>query len=81
MTNSSISIAAHAAEMLEGTTDSLEDLVDRTIGIDDDTICTPEFLQALDTMVFCCAECGWWHRQRENATPDGDEWICQECFK
>ena len=74
MANSSIPIAARVAEGLEGTTAGLEDFVD-------DDSCTPEFFEALDTMVFCCAKCGWWYRQRANATPDGDEWICQECFK
>ena len=38
-----------------------------------------EFLKYLDSMVFCCVSCNWWHRQRENATPDGAEWECQEC--
>jgi hypothetical protein len=74
-----IALAARAAEKLEYTTDSLEDLADKDPEIEavrDDA----RFLQALDSMIFCCVTCNWWKRQRENATPDAAEWECQECF-
>lgn len=76
--SNSIALAARAAEKLEYTTDSLEDLADKDPEIDAvrDNM---EFLQALDTMIFCCTTCNWWKRQRENATPDAAEWECQEC--
>ena len=73
-----LALAARAAGMLENTSDSLEDLAERdarTAVVVDDA----EFLKYLDSMVFCCVSCNWWHRQRENATPDGAEWECQEC--
>jgi len=73
-----IALAAKAAQKLEYTTDSLEDLADN-----DETVAAvaddQRFLQALDSMVFCCVTCNWWKRQRENATPDGAQWECQEC--
>jgi len=75
-----IALAAKAAQKLEYTTDSLEDLADN-----DETVAAvvddQRFLQALDSMVFCCVTCNWWKRQRENATPDGAQWECQECHR
>jgi hypothetical protein len=73
-----IALAARAAEKLEYTTDSLDDLADNDPEIDgvrDDA----RFLQVFDSMIFCCTTCNWWKRQRENATPDAAEWECQEC--
>jgi len=73
-----IALAAKAAQKLEYTTDSLEDLADNDEAISA-VVDDQRFLQALDSMVFCCVTCNWWKRQRENATPDGAQWYCQEC--
>ncbi len=73
-----IALAVRAAQKLEYTTDSLEELRERDDEIDavaDDS----RFLAAFDSMVFCCVSCNWWKRQRENATPNAAEWECQEC--
>jgi hypothetical protein len=75
-----IAVAARAAGILEGTSDSLEDLAERDAEIAE-VVDLKKFLLALDSMVFCCVSCNWWKRQRENATPDGAEWECQECHE
>lgn len=38
-----------------------------------------EECRELDTLVFECRQCNNWFYQRDNATPDGAEWICKEC--
>jgi hypothetical protein len=74
-----IALAARAAQKLEYTTDTLEELAEK-----DDEIAevgdNKEFLKYFDSMIFNCTTCNWWKRQRENATPDAAEWQCQECF-
>jgi hypothetical protein len=76
---SAITRAIEAAMKLEYTTDTLEHLAEldpRIAEVADDR----EFLKMLDSIVFCCVSCGWWKRQRENATPDAAEWKCVECL-
>jgi len=75
-----VALAAKAAEILigRGNGDDLNVLADEDEEIDavrDDS----GFLKALDTIAFQCPGCGFWFRQRENATPNGAEWRCQEC--
>lgn len=79
MTDRTITLAARAAQKLEYTTDSLEELAEKDPEIDE-VVNTKEFLKYFDSMIFCCTTCNWWKRQRENATPDAAEWQCQECF-
>lgn len=38
-----------------------------------------EFCARLDSLVFCCVRCDWWHEQSEMAERDDDEWICEDC--
>ena len=38
-------------------------------------------LREIDRRIFCCAECGYWQRQIENATPDAQNWVCKECHR
>ena len=74
-----LGLAAHAAEKLEHTTDSLETLADRDEAIAE-VVDGVAFLKYLDRIVFCCASCGYWKRQRENATPGAATCKCQECL-
>lgn len=77
---STITLAVEAAMKLEYTTDTLDHLTDldpRIAEVADDD----DFLKMLDSIVFCCRDCGWWKRQRENATPDAAEWVCKECIE
>lgn len=75
-----IALAARAAQKLEGY--CMDDL--NTVAENDDEIAEvvndSRFLRAFDSMIFQCKTCGYWMRQRENATPDAAEWECQECF-
>lgn len=71
-------LAARAANKLDYTTDSLEELCERDEEIDavrDDMA----FLKELDRIEFCCVQCGYWKPQRENGTPNATEWKCQDC--
>jgi len=36
---------------------------------------------AVDEAIFCCASCGWWCEQDEEASEeyDLDEWTCRDC--
>lgn len=73
-------LAAHAANKLDYTTDSLEELRERDEEIDaiaDDMT----FCRELDRLEFCCVCCGYWKPQRENGTPNASEWKCQECVR
>lgn len=74
-----VALAARAAGKLEYTTSSLEEVAEHDPEIAE-VVDGTEFLKYLDSMVFCCVSCNWWKRQRENATPDGAEWECQECY-
>lgn len=38
-------------------------------------------LRIIDGRIFCCAQCGYWQPQRDNATPNGQNWICKECHR
>lgn len=77
MSNDAIALAARAAEKLCDTTEDLA-MLSETEDFEG-CIDNPDFCKALDVMIFMCAECNWWKRQRENATPDAAEWVCQEC--
>lgn len=82
MSDKIISLAAEAAKRLEYTTIDLqffcEDEDNEKFGGLDKC---KDFTDHLDQMIFMCAFCGWWKRQRENGTPDGAQWFCQECIK
>jgi hypothetical protein len=78
MTDRTLALAARAAGILEYTTGTLEAVADYDPEIAE-VIDSKAFTDHLDTMIFRCATCEWWKRQRENATPDGAKWICQEC--
>lgn len=78
MADRTIYLAAKAASILEYTTDTLEELAEKDPEIDE-VVDNENFLKHFDALIFCCVTCNWWKRQRENATPDGSEWECQEC--
>lgn len=80
MSDRTLALAARAAEILEYTEGELGAVADHDAEIAE-VMDSKEFRQHLDSMIFCCTKCGWWKRQRENATPDGfrKEWVCQEC--
>jgi hypothetical protein len=78
-TDRTLALAARAAEKLEYTTGSLEEIAEADEEIAE-VVDSKEFLEHFDSMIFCCTRCHWWKRQRENATPDAAEWVCQECI-
>lgn len=72
-----IAIAEKIADQLRGTCTFLStalEAIDREELEDDATFCAH-----LDSLVFCCVRCDWWHEQSEMAERDDDEWICQQC--
>lgn len=69
--NSMISRAYDVAHELQGTCKSLQEVAT------DEEINNKEFSQELDTLVFECERCNWWHEISEMA--DNEEWICEEC--
>jgi hypothetical protein len=74
-----LALAAQAAAKLDYTTDDLDLLAERDerfAAVLNDR----DFLKHLDTLEFCCTTCEFWKPQRENATPDGAQWQCKECF-
>ena len=62
-----------AAEALEGTAQSLHDVAS------DEEQDDPNFCAALDELVFCCAECGWWCETGEACEGDSGEDVCSDC--
>jgi hypothetical protein len=78
MSDRTLALAARAAGKLEYTADTLEHIADHDAEIAE-VMYGKDFLEHFDSMIFCCVRCGWWKRQRENATPDAAEWVCQEC--
>lgn len=62
-----------AAEELEGTCQSLYDVVSEE-DMDD-----PDFLGALDDLVFLCACCGWWCETSELVEDQDGEGVCIDC--
>lgn len=75
-------LAYEVAEKLDNTTDDLSEFCHRE-GNEKYAECDDnmDFLKRFDALIFMCTSCGWWKRQRENATPDASEWQCQECFR
>jgi hypothetical protein len=78
MVDRTIYLATKAASQLEYTTDSLEEIAEKDPEIAE-VVDSTNFLKHFDSLIFNCVTCNWWKRQRENATPKGDEWVCQEC--
>lgn len=82
MTNpDTIALAAEVAHRLDYTTDDLAEFCQREgnekyDGLDNNL----DFCAALDILEFQCKTCSYWKPQRENATPDGGQWQCRECF-
>lgn len=64
------------AELLLGTSDSLDSVLQRIFEIDDLTIVDLEMplLERLDEQVLECAGCGWWCEASEM-----DEDMCSDC--
>lgn len=77
-----IAIAAALAGKLDYTTDDLEEFCQRE-GNErfEDCPNNRDVLTALDRIEFQCTFCSYWKPQRENATPNGSQWYCQECKK
>lgn len=77
-----IALAAEAARRLDYTTEDLEEFCCRE-GNEKFYQCTTskKFFETLDLIEFQCGCCSWWKPQIENATPNGDKWVCQECVK
>jgi len=66
------------AHELQGSASSLESVLEyngmEAAGDDQD------FLQALDQLVFCCDDCGWWCEISEMIdTGDSSEQVCDDC--
>lgn len=59
------------------------ELADRLISFDDQkhevSDLSEEECKELDSVAFECCSCNHWFHQRDNATPDGDQWECKEC--
>ena len=68
---------AEIAEQLCGTCDSLQNILERNDmdGADNNA----GFCAELDSLVFCCEDCNWWHEQSEMAADVRGDWICEEC--
>lgn len=70
---------AEIAEELRGSCDSLQNVFERhdMEGMDDDA----QFCAELDSLVFCCEQCNWWHEQSEMADDVRGDWICEDCAR
>jgi hypothetical protein len=67
-------------QALEGACDTLEGALEECYPGMSETDMTIEDHEALDQLIFCCEECGWWYEISENAETDDDsEMICQGC--
>ena len=66
-------------ERLRGTCDSMQTHCE-DLGLNDydDDVCA-----AVDQEIFCCASCGWWCGQDEEASDEAglDEWTCRDCVE
>lgn len=67
------------AEILRGSCESLGNVLEREDmdGMDNDA----EFCARLDSLVFCCETCDWWHEQSEMGQRNDDRWICEDCTR
>ncbi|AHJ10739.1 hypothetical protein P106B_56 [Rhizobium phage vB_RglS_P106B] len=67
---------AEIAEELRGTCQTLTIVLENNDmdGMDNDAA----FCAELDSLVFCCERCDWWHEQSE-MSDKFEAWICEEC--
>lgn len=65
------------AEELQGTAYYLGAVLERLEGegLDDDA----EFCAVLDSLVFECERCGWWHEISEMGDRNDEKWVCESC--
>lgn len=73
MTNAT-KLAQDVAERLEGTCDSLANVLEE-MGVEE-MMNNLEFCSLLDMSVFCCEECNWWFEMTET---EDLEWTCSNC--
>lgn len=62
------------ADTLEGTCQSLEDVLERELGVGFDDV-PIEMLRILDDQVLECTQCGWW----SEASGFDDDQACEDC--
>lgn len=67
------------AEELRGSSQSLQNVLELNDmdGMDNDAT----FCADLDSLVFCCECCEWWHEQSEMGERTDDRWICEDCTR
>lgn len=67
--------ARHIAERLSGTADSLVTVLEYygAAHLQDDAA----FCEELDSLVFECSVCNWWHDQSEMSK--SEDWVCEDC--
>lgn len=70
-------IAEKVAAELEGTSGFLHFVVEEHghPGLDDDQT----FCDILDSIVFCCTQCGTWHDVGNTGNDIDGEWCCNDC--
>lgn len=39
-----------------------------------------DFCAGVDSVAFCCDQCGWWYEIGEQSEDDGDQ-ICEDCHR
>lgn len=72
-------MAERAADVLQGTALSLENLPFQLGKEYVNAIDSAEFCDRLDELVFCCDTCGWWHEISDMRTGMSGGDICDDC--
>lgn len=67
--------ARDAANLLQGTCKSIHDLGEEFEALQDDQA----FCDTLDSLVFCCKQCDWWHDISEIALTTANGFVCEDC--
>jgi hypothetical protein len=68
-------MARDAANHLQGTCKSVHDLGPQFEELQNNS----DFCATLDSLVFCCEECEWWHDVAEIHLDTGSGFICNDC--
>ena len=69
---------ARLADDLRGTPDSLDGTLERLYSLGENDLTTDDCV-ALDELVFCCDQCGWWDTIDQMG--DAIDMVCLECLE
>lgn len=68
-------------ESLEGSCDTIDDVIESLYpGMDEDDL-TGDDYNAIDNQIFRCPTCGWWFDLSEQSDNEEDTGDCENCYE